>query len=197
VTQEQTASVSVTDTAPASALGTVKRLSGPQFHSLTEAFAWFETQRMSKEIQEALGTYLSQRFLFTHFVTLTLRDKITGDGSRSPAGRSTLDAAWREFSETARKSNDRVAPASLRIVEYQRRGVPHIHALTVTPGLYGSEHRLADHLWDEFGKAHISRYRHQYGITAYLGKYLSKDARVELTGFGRLEHWARPESNAL
>lgn len=159
---------------------------------MAEAFLWFEQRRRFTEIREALGSYLEDRFLFTHFVTLTLRDKIGSDGGRSPAGRSTLNAAWREFAREARKSNDKVAPAGIRIIEYQRRGVPHVHALTITPGLYGSEYRLADHLWDEFGKARVSRFRAQFGAASYLGKYLAKDARVEITAFGRLEHFARP-----
>lgn len=176
---------------PASALDTGQRLSGPHFRGMAEAFAWFEQRRMFGEIREALGKFLDERFLFTHFVTLTLRDKTAEDGNRSPAGRSTLNAAWREFAREARKSSDKVAPAGIRIVEYQRRGVPHIHALTITPGLYGAERKLADHLWDEFGKARVSRFRQHYGAAAYLGKYLAKDARVELTAFGRLHHFER------
>ena len=196
MTPGQIVSASVIGTAPASALDTGKRLFGPQFKGMTDAFVWFERRRLFKEIRKELGQFLDDHFLFTHFVTLTLRDKTAEDGSRSPAGRSTLNAAWREFSRESRKSNDKVAPAGIKIVEYQRRGVPHIHALTCnTVGLYGVEKRLADYLWEEFGKARISRFRQKYGATAYLGKYLSKDARVELNAFGRLQHFARSQTS--
>ena len=176
------------------ALDTGKRLlPGPHFRGMTDAFKYFERQEINQQMRTEFGKYLDNHFLCNHFVTITLRDRVDPvRKTKRPAGHATLNAAWRAFSQEARKLNAKVAPAGIRITEYQRRGVPHIHALTVnTVGLYGSERRLADFLWRKYGKARISRFRSKYGAAGYLGKYLAKDASVEITAFGRLWHFAR------
>jgi hypothetical protein len=170
-----------------------QRLHGPLFRGMADAFEWFERRQAMAEIQRDFGAWLSGTFLFNHFVTITLRDRIGGDGTRVQSGRCTLNAAWREWCHECHRLNGSIYPASVRVVEYQRRGVPHIHALTVnTVPLIGSEHRLADHLWAKFGKCRVTRFDPRHGAAGYLTKYLAKDARVEISATGRLEQYARP-----
>jgi hypothetical protein len=104
-----------------------------------------------------------------------------------------LKAAWRSWYRTARKLNGGTAPAGIRVTEFQRRGVPHIHALTVnTCAMCGTERRQADSLWKQYGKARVTRHRPGAGAGGYLGKYLAKDSRVEIATFGRFSQFARP-----
>jgi hypothetical protein len=169
------------------------RLFGPKFRGMSEAWEHFETAARLGAIQDEFGAWLSDSFLFVHFITITLRDRRDMTGGKIPAGRCTLNAAWREFHRAAQVANGKAAPAGVRVVEYQRRGVPHIHALTCnTVPLLSREHQLENHLWYKFGKCQVLRFVPNLGASDYLCKYISKDARVEITAFGRLWHYARP-----
>jgi|GEM_PF-3969968 len=166
----------------------------PHFSSLNAAFAYMERVELGAEVKEQFGKYLQERFSFTHFVTLTLRDR-KPLSDKLPAGRVSLNRAWKNFSRLVRHENTGITPAGVKVIEYQRRGVPHIHSLTTnTAGIIGTEHELETALWISSGRSQLQRYNHHIGASGYLSKYLVKDARVEISAYGRLCHYQRPDS---
>lgn len=158
---------------------------------LARAFYSAERRHDNSAIAGRLGVYLAGLLVFVHFVTLTLRDKVR-DGYRIPCGRRTVERAWSYWCALVRNLTGE-QPQYLRVTEYQRRGVPHVHALTTnTAGCIGFEHDLTDALWDKYGRAQMLRYNPRIGAGRYLSKYLGKDSRVEIAASGRLYQYAAP-----
>ena len=165
----------------------------PQFRTLNAAFDYMERVELGSKVKAQFGEYLQERFVFTHFVTLTLRDR-KPRLDKLPAGRVSLNRAWRGFRKLVQAENVGIAPAGVRVIEYQRRGVPHIHSLTVnTVGIIGTEREIESDLWTSYGRSQIHRYNPHFGASGYLSKYLVKDARVEISAYGRLHHYQRPD----
>lgn len=161
-------------------------------YTLAGAFRFMEIQERAELIKTVFASDLSDRFIFSHFVTLTLRDRRVPGSGIIPLGTVSLARAWTWFQARCRTYNGGRRPAGLMVVEYQRRGVPHIHALMIMPGAIGSERKIETECWFKFGRSTVWRYKPALGAGYYLSKYIVKDARVSVSTVGELSRFGAP-----
>lgn len=148
--------------------------------TLREAFLWLEALQRGTELAEALGAFLRSTRRPDHFVTLTLRDRHVRGHGDCLAGMVTLERAWESFCHQVRNALGHRFEW-LRVVEYQQRGVPHVHALTFrTARLKSFERFIEERLWTDYGMSRIDQFRIGGNAAEYCGSYLNKDRRVQL-----------------
>jgi hypothetical protein len=160
--------------------------------TLSRIFDYFERQEINQMLADELGRFLGSKFLFTHFITVTLRRHLR-EGLPVPAGRGRLGSAFAWIRRLIRRENGGIDVAGIMVMEYQQDGTPHLHLLTTnTVALIGRERAIENAAWTEYGKCQVLRYRPNYGANFYLGKYIAKDSRVELTAIGKLDRYRLP-----
>jgi len=163
--------------------------------SLDYSFQLMEQMELSTLLRGALGEHLAERFLWTHWTTLTLRDRYEGS-RRIPLGQISLARAWREWVRFVRRTG-RARLEWFAVTEFQKRGVPHIHALLIAPGIYGFERGIVDWFYDAWGINELERYNPTLGAGAYLGKYLAKDSRIRVETSRGLDQYRSPAVNGV
>jgi hypothetical protein len=165
---------------------------GLRFASLQTVLDYFERQVLIDAVSEQFGQFFQDKFLFCHFITVTLR-RYYRDGRPVPAGRGRLRSAWSFIRKLIRKLNQGIEPSGIGVLEFQSDGTPHLHLLTTnTVALIGNERTVEDEAWTKYGKCQVLRYRPKVGATYYLSKYLAKDSRLELFAIGRLGQYRLP-----
>jgi len=88
------------------------------------------------------------------------------------AGKS-IQASFRALTMRLRRRG--LCSGYLRVVEYTKRGLPHLHVLIKGPPI---PHWWLSEVWSELHMSPVvwfSKVRHGAGAGAYLGKYLGKD----------------------
>lgn len=162
---------------------------------LSKIFAWIEARDLGRELAASLGDFLGTRFMFNHFITVTLRRHYK-DGRPVPGGRGRIMSAWKYVRRTIRQANQGIDVAGIMVMEFQQDGTPHLHLLsTNTVALIGSERKIQEIAWETFGKCQVLRYRPNLGANFYLAKYIGKESRVELHGVGRLDRYRLPRKD--
>ena len=122
---------------------------------------------LESRAKSAFGEWLS-RFPWDWYVTLTFKKDPTF---------YQAEKAWEGWINGLRltlKAQERPMPYYVRVTEYQKRGVPHFHALI--GGVSGIRRLLFKDLWELHGFARVLPYNPRLGAGYYLGKYLAKDA---------------------
>lgn len=144
---------------------------------LGDAFAFIEHVLKCVELAGHFGRHVKAGSAPSHFVTLTMRDQFVAGVGRVPLGMISMNKVWKQFCQLVRATVGHRFEF-ICVVENQRRGVPHVHAL-----LYGSD-ELAGHerfieecCWEDFGRARVQAFERGRNAAEYLGKYIGKESR--------------------
>lgn len=138
-------------------------------------------------VKEGWAEWLSNLTKWDWFVTLTFRNH----PGECPLCRSNLIAgysvapwtqtgwkyaklSWKKFvKEVERRQKKNVE--YVRILEMQKRGVPHVHALITGVKSNVKRLELVDWAFEEFGITRVMQYKGELGAGYYLAKYLYKE----------------------
>ncbi len=128
------------------------------------------------EIKQAWGEWIEGLAEWRIFVTLTMRDRLRGDGEKYSPGILAARRMWAHYSQWLRKFTSDVEWVT--VYELQRgREVFHTHSLVGGPFERGIEKAIAESrkvAWDMWGFNRIEEYKKGVGATGYLGRYLVK-----------------------
>jgi len=126
-----------------------------------------------RELMQAWGSWLSSKWDWDWFVTLTFRDPATDNPYWTKIGWAYAKNAWRGFVRALGQQAGEIY--WFRATEFQRwRGVPHFHALV---GGVGKLRRDEAWSWwfERYGFARILPYDPTKGAGYYLCKYVTKE----------------------
>lgn len=150
--------------------------------TLNDAFAFIEHVTKCVELAGHFGRHVKSGSTPSHFVTLTMRDQFVQGVGKVPLGMISMNKVWRQFCHLVRATIGHRFEF-ICVVENQRRGVPHVHALLYgADELVGHERFIEQCCWEDSGRARVEAFQAGRNAAEYLGKYIGKESR-KLTVF--------------
>jgi len=128
-----------------------------------------------KKIGQAFGEWIDGMASWEWYATLTFRDP------QNPELPNWTKVGWIAAHNALKKLNNALVmelnyinPLWVAVMELQRRGVPHWHALVAN---VADQRRMSwvDWWYEHYGIARILPYQQELGARYYLGKYLTKE----------------------